>query len=134
MGWTIGVLGFDSRRVLGIFLFTTASRKGLGPTQPPIQFVPGTLSLGVKRSGREADDSPPSSAEVKKYVELYLHSPSTPSLRGDPLRKKHRYTFTFYVCCRLVPQKRMSGRGQISTCSVYMNETSCPLSLHMEHN
>jgi hypothetical protein len=73
-GWTIGVLGFDSRWGLGIFLFTTASRTALGPTQPPIQWVPGALSLGVKRSGREADHSPPSSAEVKEFVELYLHS------------------------------------------------------------
>jgi hypothetical protein len=30
-----------------------------------IQWVPGTISLGVRRSGREADHSPPSSAEVK---------------------------------------------------------------------
>jgi hypothetical protein len=36
---------------LGIFLFTTASRTALGPTQPPIQWVPGALSLGVKRPG-----------------------------------------------------------------------------------
>jgi hypothetical protein len=60
------VLGFDSLQELGIFLFTTASRTALGPTQPPIQWVPGALSLGVKRSGREADHSPPSSAEVKE--------------------------------------------------------------------
>jgi hypothetical protein len=33
-------------------------------------------------SGREADHSPPSSAEVKGWVELYLHSPNTPSWRG----------------------------------------------------
>jgi hypothetical protein len=33
--------------------------------QPPIQWVPGALSLGVKRPGREANQSPPSSAEVK---------------------------------------------------------------------
>jgi hypothetical protein len=33
--------------------------------QPPIQWVPGALSQGVKRAGREADHSPPSSAEVK---------------------------------------------------------------------
>jgi hypothetical protein len=38
-----------------IFLFSTASRPVLGPTQPPIQWVPGTLSPGVKRSGREAE-------------------------------------------------------------------------------
>jgi hypothetical protein len=31
--------------------------------------------MGVKRPGREADHSPPSSAEVNKCVELYLHSP-----------------------------------------------------------
>jgi hypothetical protein len=51
-GWTIEVLGFDSRRGLGIFLFTTASRMALGATQPPIQGVPGALPLGVKRPGR----------------------------------------------------------------------------------
>jgi hypothetical protein len=73
--WTIGDLGFDSRRGLGIFLFTTASRTALGPTQPLIQWAPGTLSLGVKQPEREADLSPPSSAEVKECVELYLHSP-----------------------------------------------------------
>jgi hypothetical protein len=60
-GWKIGVLGFHSRRGLGIFLFTTASRTALGPTQLPIHWVPGALSLGVKRQGREADHSPPSS-------------------------------------------------------------------------
>jgi hypothetical protein len=48
---------------------------GSGTTQPPIQWVPGALSLGEKRPGREADHSPPSSAEVKEWLELYLHSP-----------------------------------------------------------
>jgi hypothetical protein len=37
-------------------------------------------------SGREADHSPPSSVEVKEWVELYLHSPNTPSWRGAQLR------------------------------------------------
>jgi hypothetical protein len=49
----------------GIFLFTTASRTALEPNQPPIQWVPGALSLVVKRPGREADHSPPASAEDK---------------------------------------------------------------------
>jgi hypothetical protein len=51
-------------RGLGIFLFTTASITVLGPTQLPIQWVTGALTLGVKRPGREADHSPPSIAEV----------------------------------------------------------------------
>jgi hypothetical protein len=72
---TIGALWFDSRRGLGIFLFITASRTALEPTQPPIQWVSGVLSLGVKRPGREADHLPPSSAEVKECVELYLYTP-----------------------------------------------------------
>jgi len=46
--------------------FTTASRTDLGPTQPPIQWIPGALSLGVKRPGRQTDHSPPSIAEVKE--------------------------------------------------------------------
>jgi hypothetical protein len=57
--------GFESRQGLAIFLFTTASRPTLGPTQPSIQWVTGSLSLGVKRPGLEADHSPLSSAEVK---------------------------------------------------------------------
>jgi hypothetical protein len=44
-------------------------------TQSPIQLVPGALSTGVKWSGREADHSPPASAEAKKNVDLYIHSP-----------------------------------------------------------
>jgi hypothetical protein len=60
-----GRLGFYSLQCK-IFLFSTVSRPTLGPTQPPIQWVWWSLSLGIKRQGREADHSPPSSAEVKK--------------------------------------------------------------------
>jgi hypothetical protein len=63
--WMIRVLGFDYEWGLGIFLFTTVSRMALGPTQPPIQWVLGDLSLGVKQPVHEADHSPPSSAKVK---------------------------------------------------------------------
>jgi hypothetical protein len=60
-----GRSGLNSRQGLGIFFFATPSTPPLGPTQPPVPWVPGTLSLGVERPGREADHSPPSSAEVK---------------------------------------------------------------------
>jgi len=49
---------------MGLFLFATTPRPALGPTQTSIQWVPGALTPGVKRPGREADHSPLSSAEV----------------------------------------------------------------------
>jgi hypothetical protein len=67
---------------LGIFLFDTKSRPALVLTQPPIQWVPGALSVGVKRPGRETDHSPPSIAEVKECVALYFHYSNTFSWRG----------------------------------------------------
>jgi hypothetical protein len=60
-----GSSGFDSQQWQEIFLFSTSSRPTMGLTQPPIQWVPWALSPQVKRQGREADHSPPSSAEVK---------------------------------------------------------------------
>jgi hypothetical protein len=56
--------------------FQRPSSPALGPTQPPVQWGPGN---GVKRPGRGVDHPPPSSAEVKERVELYLYSSSRPS-------------------------------------------------------
>jgi hypothetical protein len=47
------------------FLFSTASRPALGPTQPPIQWVPRALNRRVKQPGREADHLPPPSAKIR---------------------------------------------------------------------
>jgi alkanesulfonate monooxygenase SsuD/methylene tetrahydromethanopterin reductase-like flavin-dependent oxidoreductase (luciferase family) len=40
------------------------------PPQPPIQWVPGSVPMGVKLPAREADCPPTYSAEVKECVEL----------------------------------------------------------------
>jgi hypothetical protein len=56
------------------FLFSRSSRPALRSTQPPLQWVPGALSPGVKRPGREVDHSPPTSAEVKKMW-IYTSAP-----------------------------------------------------------
>jgi hypothetical protein len=68
--------------MMGFFLFVTASRMSLGPTHPPAPWIPEALTSAVKRPGREAGHSPPSSAEVKECVELYLHFPNISSWRG----------------------------------------------------
>jgi hypothetical protein len=97
-GWTIGVLGFDSRRGLGVLLFTTASRTALGPTQPPIQWVPGVLSLGVKRQGSEADHSHPSNAEVKNEWSYT----STPPIRLHGVVLSYIYTYSTKACFEIL--------------------------------
>jgi hypothetical protein len=76
LGYGLDDRRFESRQGLGIFLFTTVSRPALGPTQPPIQLVPGTLSVGVNRPGREADHSPTSIVEVKNAW-TYTSTPPT---------------------------------------------------------
>jgi hypothetical protein len=75
-GWSGGGGSSPGHR-LGIFLFTTMSRPALWPNQPPIQWVPVALFLKVKRPGREADHSPPSSYEIKN---AYSYT-SAPTIR-----------------------------------------------------
>jgi hypothetical protein len=52
-----------------------SSRQALGPTEPPIQWVSGAIFPGIKRSGLEADHSPPNNAEVKKTW-IYTSTPN----------------------------------------------------------
>jgi hypothetical protein len=68
-----------------------SSRPDLGPTQPPNQWVPGSLSLGIKRPGREAYHLPPSSAKVEAWVYT-----STPPIRlyGAVLKAQGQLYFT----------------------------------------
>jgi hypothetical protein len=44
-----GRSGFDPRHRQKIFPLTSVSRPALKPTQPPVQWVPGVLSPGLKR-------------------------------------------------------------------------------------
>jgi hypothetical protein len=78
-----------------IFLFSAASRPTLGSTQPPIPWIIGTFFLGVKRTGREVDDSPPSSVEVKNGGAIHpLHKKCS---RHGAYFIKHRDNLIFYL-------------------------------------
>jgi hypothetical protein len=59
----------EGNTVLLLIIFITLLRP-----QPPNQWVPGTISLAVKRQGREAEHSPPTSAKVKKMW-IYAYAP-----------------------------------------------------------
>jgi len=60
--------------------FVTVSRTALRPTQPPIQWIAGVLSLGIKRPGREADHSPPTSGEIRN---AWSYTPTPPICLHD---------------------------------------------------
>jgi hypothetical protein len=48
------------------FYFSISFRPALGPTRPPIHWVPVAPSSRLKRPRRETDHSPPTGTEVKK--------------------------------------------------------------------
>jgi hypothetical protein len=76
-------------------LTTPASRPTLGRSQPPIQWTPGALSLGVKRPRSWSWPLTSIQHRGQECVELYLHSPNTSPWRGAQL--KHRDNFTFFT-------------------------------------
>jgi hypothetical protein len=62
--------------------------------QPPIQWVPGTLSPRVKRPGREADHSPPSSAEVMNAWR-YTSTPKYVFMAWCLVKHRDNFAFIF---------------------------------------
>jgi hypothetical protein len=83
-----GRSGFDPRRGQRMFPLASVSRPAVGFTQPPVQWVPGgggPFPGGKARQGRDADQSPPSSAEVVNEYELYVLSPQAPPWRVEGL-------------------------------------------------
>jgi len=85
--------------VVGFFLFSTAFRLALGPTQPPIQWVSGAHTLGVKLMGRKL------TAHLHPVPRLRLHGAVHPLLRYIFVvwcLVKHRDNFTFMIIVTVV--------------------------------
>ena len=86
-------LGIESR--WGGEIFRTRSKRSWGP--PSLLYNGYRVSFpGVKRPGRGVDHPPPSRAEVKERVELYLYS----SLWAFVACPRVSFTFTFYNLCK----------------------------------
>jgi hypothetical protein len=73
-GWTTERSGFESRKGQEFsLLHVVQTGSGFHPTS--YTMGPGGSFSGVKRPGREADHSPPTSAEVKK---MWIYTSTTP--------------------------------------------------------
>jgi hypothetical protein len=83
------------------FLLLHVVQTSSGSTQPPIQWVPGALSLWVKRLGCEADHSPATSVEVRKMW-FYTFTPYMPSWHSAYL-VKYRENFTLPLSISIIP-------------------------------
>jgi hypothetical protein len=74
-GWTTEWSEFESRYAQEFsLLYVVQTGSGVHPAS--------YLSRGVKLPRSGGDHSHPTSAEVKKNVDLYIHSPHTPSWRS----------------------------------------------------
>jgi hypothetical protein len=80
---------FDSQVVQwrDVFLFATASRPVVGPTQPPTQWVPRALSHRGKAAGAWYWPLTSVKCRGEKWEESYLHYPI--SLRGEVLNYRN---------------------------------------------
>ena len=83
-GSSVGIAtryGLDGRGIESRWVarFSAPVQTGPGAHSASYTMGTGSLSRGVKRPGHGVDHPPPSSAEVKERVELYLCSPCGPS-------------------------------------------------------
>jgi len=92
------VVGSDDRgSILGgrpgiIFSSAPCVQTGSELTQPPIQWIPQICSVAVKWPGREADHSPPSSAEVKNVCS-YTSTPHYVFMAWCLVKHSENFTF-----------------------------------------
>jgi hypothetical protein len=96
MGYEMDDQGSGVRFPAGAGNFSLHHRVPNGSGTQPAPFPMGTRGSfpGGKAARREADHSPPSSAEVKELVELQLHSPNESSWRGAQLKHGDNFIFT----------------------------------------
>jgi hypothetical protein len=95
-----------------------AARMALGPTQPPVQWVPGACSLGIKRAESWSWPLTTIYCRGQECVELYLHSSYTPPWRDAHL-KNTGTTLPFYhvTLYSLTTENNVSSCGSLCTWS-----------------
>jgi hypothetical protein len=134
--WTTGVR-FPTGAGKEFFCFATESRPTLRPAQSPIQQVPGDLSPGITGPGSAADNSPPSSAEIKNVWSCISAPQYVPKLSNGYVfvawcLVKLRDNFTVLYC-------EYNENSRLKTGAQPTPETSCTSSIphtadNVQHN
>jgi hypothetical protein len=125
VGYGLDYRWFESLQGLGNFSLRLRVQTASGTHLASYQIgIRGSIP-GVKRSGYEADHSPPSSAKVKECVELF-HSPSKPSWRGLHCRNEQRILRAF---CLNVKLYHISLNYSFHISSSYLNKVKLSLCL-----
>jgi len=109
--------GLDGQGIESRWEVTFSEPVQTGPGAQPASYTRGNWSFPrVKRLGCGVDHPPPSNAEVKESVELYLYSPSGPSWTlpktAKPCRNVRgtwrRFVIGAVLCSCLVPRFEVS--------------------------
>jgi hypothetical protein len=97
LGYGLDDRGSRVRFQAGAGNFSLHHRVQNGSGAHPASYPMGTRSSfsGGKAAGAWSWPLTSICAEVKEWVELYLHSPNTPSWRGVQLKHRDSFTFTF---------------------------------------
>jgi hypothetical protein len=105
-GWRIG--GSSPGRGWEFFSLPLRPDRLWGPPHPPIQWVPGSLSLGVKQPGSEADHSS-SLMSMSKNARSYTSTRNTPSWCAQ----FYIYIYIYAWCFMVVGHGVLTGRNEL---------------------
>jgi hypothetical protein len=101
--------------------FSLHHRVQTGSGAHPVSYPMGTgaLSLGVKRPGREADHSPPSSAGGQRMSGAIPPLPNTPSWRCAQLKHRENFILSY----RSVDRNPVCSRKHQAATSLHIDST-----------
>jgi hypothetical protein len=106
--WGIGVI---------VLVGSTISRLVLGLTLPPIQWISGAPSLGIKCMGHEADHLPWTSAKFKKP---WIYTPTSPYI----FMMQHFISYAQGELNTFFPSTISYPTVKMSTVSIWTNKSS----------
>ena len=106
--------GLDGPRIEFLWETILTAPVQTGPVDHPASYTTGTGSLpGVKRPGRCVDHAPPSNAEVKERIKLYLYCAFIDFMACYGLKFTFTFIFTFKHLCTLPTRN-------FATCSAFV--------------